>query len=176
MEEKKLVETPVKEKEPEFIIDPQTGYRNYKDGRITSYGVTAIKLAAGSVKATEYIGIGPLVVLTPGGDVKANSGDLILTFEEQVVELKGADYVPVIDPITEKQKVRITKLVLARAQLASMGWKPEYEEIEISPRPGQLPAPDRGGINKPGHLPAPVDPPKAGHLPAPTPEPKILTK
>jgi len=161
MEEKKLVATPVKE--PEFIIDPQTGYRNYKDGRITSYGVTAIKLAAGPVKATEYIGIGPLVVLTPGGDVKANSGDYILTFEEQIVELKGADYVPVIDPLTEKQKVRYTKLVLARAQLASMGWKPEYEEIEISPKPGQLPS------VKP-------EPPRAGHLPAPTPEPKILTK
>lgn len=120
--------------EPDFTIDPDTGNRVYtKTGRVTKIQLVNLKFGAGVVKAQEYIGIGPLVVKTPGGDVKAESGDYILTFEEHAVELKrGNEWVPVIDPITEKQQIRVTKLVLTRNQFLSMGWKAEYDEVELS--------------------------------------------
>jgi len=126
---KMLVEDP---KSKEHLVDVVTGIRTHrKTGKRTRKVATALKPGTKSIVAREYVGTGPLTVNTPGGDVKAYSGDFILTFDEPQFEIKDAVRVPVWDAITKRQKMKQTNLVISKEQMAVLGWVIDYEEVEV---------------------------------------------
>lgn len=116
----------------DVTVDTVTGIRtDNKTGKRTSRVVSKLSGTVSAV-ARQYIGTGPLNVHTPGGEVKAYSGDFILTFDEPQWEIVDAELVKVMDRITKQQKLRQTNLVISKEQMAVLGWTVGFEEIEVA--------------------------------------------